>query len=116
MPQWIVYYADGGTASSVEAAPHEVPRRFVICVAVRDDRCGRLVWFGADYYCWHDGTWVPHDLSGLVQYLDVEPFPVRLCGYGVSYGKFSAIYQQALDDPRLPVKTARDEREIEPPT
>ena len=73
----------------------------------------------ADFYCWQsDGTgafeWVPHNQRGLDYYLAKPDEPaIYVAGYTVVNAKWQAIYEAALNDERMPFKTAWDWREAE---
>jgi len=115
-----VYYEDGASFTSDDGPPEKVPKEGVQVVAVADVGTGKLLWHSFDAYCWHkEGEWVPHSEIGLRRYLALseegkEP-GIFIRGYAIPYRRFTAIYQQAVDDPRLPLKTANDPRELSLP-
>ena len=108
MAEWLIAYADGSFITSDDMVPHEVPRRGVICIVQTEQSCGKRVLVQMNYYCWHRyGQWVPHDLSGLNQYLDDHNEPgIRLQGYWLPDEEYADIVRRAMDDPRMPHKTA----------
>jgi len=112
---WRVYYADGSDFGSPDGEPWQAPRDGVQCVSVSDPTCGRLVWHSVDFYCWQN-EWVPRSLLGLMDYLR-EPGPEKIVlqGRGIAYRDFTEIFHRAVDDPRMPTKTAIDVREPEVP-
>ncbi len=121
MVDWIIYYDDASTFTSDDGPPEKAPKEGAIVVAVRDIGVGKLLWHSHEAYCWHlpEGEWVPHSATGLQRYLAMtdggkEP-GIVVMGYAVPYRRWVAIYNQAVDDPRLGFKTAPDQRETEPP-
>lgn len=112
MAQWVIHYSDGRSFSSDDGPPEDAPRTGVQAVGVASQSCGNYVLSQQDYYCWHDGEgWIPHDLSGLYQYL-AEPGreKIVLRGYWIGNEAFMKARQAARDDPRLPKVTARPPR------
>ena len=113
---WIVYYDGGSTFTSDDGLPGDAPRDGVQVVSCRHEHTGKLIWHSSDYYCWQ-GEWVPRNIVGLHDYLrqpGVEK--IVLQGRGVAYHRFVEVYNRAVDDPRLPFKAGRDQREPEAPT
>ena len=108
--KWIVWYADGSSKTSEEAAPHEIPRWGVICIAVPSPDHGRIIWCSKDYFWWVDTTWINGDFTGLLDYLTNRPGAekVVLIGRGLNADRYHAICKLAIEDPRLPVKTSTD--------
>lgn len=108
MIDWIIYYDDGSTFTG---QPEDAPREGVVVIAYRDISVGKRLVYDCDTYCWQDGVWVPHDRIGCERYLNMTKHPIRLLGFWVKDEIFEARLQQALNDPRLPFKTARHPRE-----
>jgi hypothetical protein len=108
MTDWVVFYDDGSTFSSDDGGPEDAPKDGVLVVVVSDIATGRTMWHSADYYCWHkEGEWVPHNQRGLDRYLSLDDEPgIYLAGYSVPNATWQKIYRQALDDDRMPPKTA----------
>lgn len=117
MINWIVYYEDGSSFTSEDGGPGDAPRSGVQVVAVRDDqRTGRLLWHSADWYCWHMDEWVLRSDAGLYDYLrQPGTEKIVLQARGTTYNNFIKIYNFALADDRLPLKSGRDQREPEEP-
>ena len=115
MNGWVIWYDDGSSFASSDGAPHEAPRDGVQVVAVADERVGRILWCGSDYYCWQDDTWHPHTEAGMRRYRNTAWPCIILEGYGIADARFIAIRNAAAEDPRLPVKTARLATEFEGP-
>ena len=111
---WIVFYDDGHSFSSLDGQPWEAPRSFVLCIAVADPSCGNYILAETNFYCWHyeDDAWVGHDLNGLVQYLQ-KPGDRKLvmCGYYVNRDRYLTVRKNIHKDPRLPKKTANGPRQ-----
>ncbi len=111
---WIIFYDDGHSFSSLDGQAWEAPRSYVLCIAVADPSCGAYVLAETNYYAWHyeDSKWVGHDLSGLIQYLH-KPGDRKLvlCGYYVSRTRYLAVRKDVHKDPRLPPKTANGPRQ-----
>jgi hypothetical protein len=108
--QWIVWYADGSSITSEEAAPGDVPRWGVLCITVRSAEHGRILWVGKDYFWWdEDQVWVNGDFTGLLDYL-TRPGTEKivLIGRGAAATRFHAVCKAALEDTRLPAKTSTD--------
>jgi hypothetical protein len=104
---WIVFYDNGDTFSSDDGGPEDAPTDGVIVVAVSNIATGRTLWHSADFYCWHDDAdeWVPHNQRGLDRFLALGG-TICLAGYSVPNEQWQRIYRQALDDDRMPAKTA----------
>ncbi len=109
--QWVIHYADGSNFSSEDGPPEAAPRAEVIVAVQIDERCGFIPWFNDDYYCWQDGQWIPHNADGLCQYLDTVYPAIRLRGYTIRDDAFQKIFAKAVEDPRLPPRHGRDQRE-----
>lgn len=106
MIEWVIWYDDGNSFTNEDGEPHEAPRWGVLAVAARSKDHGRVIWHGKDYYVW-EAEWLGVDFIGLVDYLTRpgrEKF--ALVGRGVRPARFHEIYNQAVADPRLPVKTS----------
>lgn len=117
--EWIIFYEDGSTFSSDDGDPGDAPQDGVIVVAYQSDKAGRVLRHSAEFYAWHQlsggrGEWVPHTKVGLKYYLSKEDEPgIYVNGYAVPDERWQQVYQQALDDPRMPAKSAWDTREDE---
>lgn len=117
--EWIIFYEDGSTFSSDDGGPGDAPSDGVIVIAYQNINVGRMLLHSADYYAWHRtaderGEWVPHNKRGIDYYLSKPDEPgIYVVAYGIPYARWQVIYQQALDDPRLPFKSAWDWREGE---
>ena len=105
---WLIAYKDGSFLTSLDFTPEKVPRSGVICIIQRERSCGKRTLVQMNYFCWHKyGQWVPHDLSGLNQYLDDHNEPgIRLQGFWLPDEEYAEIVNKAMDDPRMPKKTA----------
>jgi hypothetical protein len=116
MAQWIIFYDDGSSFTDADGPPENAPRDGVQVVSAYDKGVGRLVWHSFDFYCWQDGEWVPRSQRGLFDYLR-EPGATKIVlqGRAVAYRTFTAAYQKAIDDTRLPAKNGMDPREPSPP-
>jgi hypothetical protein len=114
---WIVHYDDGSSFTSEDGLPENAPRTGVQVVSCLHAYTGKLLWHGFDYYCWQDDEWVPRNIVGLHDYLQ-QPGSQKIVlqARGIAYHRFTAVYNRAVDDARLPFKVGRDQREPEPPT
>ena len=111
MTDWILFYEDGSSFSNDDGSPEDAPREGVIVVVIRDITCGRQHLWNQDTYCWQDGTWVPHDSVGCERYLNITKWPIRLRGYWITDDKWEKIRMAAINDTRIPAKTAISPRE-----
>ena len=111
MTQWKVYYSDGSTfVGAVEEAP---ARDIQVIVQLSKDHGWQAV-SGDDYYIWRGDRWIGVDHFGMYDYL-IEPGWKRvLCGRTISNAEFNTIWQQAMNDPEMPKKTAFGSRERKP--
>ena len=79
-----------------------------------DKSCGRYILGEQNFYCWHfeDNQWVPHDRSGMRQYLRRPgKNKVVIEGYWIVKKRYSEIRSHALKvDDRLPKVTANPPR------
>ncbi len=103
--EWVVFYTNGESFSSLDGEPWEAPRDYVQCIAMAHEMTGHHMLAEQDFYCWHfeDEVWVPHDQNGLFQYLRLPgDRKVVLCGYWVKRERYGAIRSAAHKDPRLP--------------
>lgn len=112
--QWVIWYDDWSSFSSEDGEPWEAPRENVICIAVASIECGRYILGEVDWYCWHfeDDQWVPHNRSGMQQYLR-RPGKEKVVieGYWVTKERYGKIRSHALKvDDRLPKVTAHGPR------
>lgn len=115
---WIIYYADGSSYSSLDGAPEDAPRLYVECIAVAHISCGNYVLAEQNFYCWHTDEeppqWVPHDTPGLWQYLAAPgAIKIVLQGYWIDRRRYAQIRTDAQRDPRLPPVTAGPPRQPE---
>lgn len=74
MLDWRIYYADGTTCDSERVSCWEdAPATGVLCVIVRNDRTGRFVLSGVDYFYRPPSTvWLARQAA-----LDEEPFVAK---------------------------------------
>jgi hypothetical protein len=110
-PDWLIWYGDGSSFSSVDGTAWQVPREDVQVVCVKDIGCGVLRWHGFDWYCWQGAEWVPHGDYGMHRYLLTARNPLVIAGYAIPYRKFTKLYSKMLADTRMPDKGANDPRE-----
>lgn len=112
---WIVFYEDGSSFSSLDGEPWEAPREYVQCIAVAHISCGNYILSEQDYYCWHfdEKEWLPHDFTGLLQYLK-KPGSQKtvLLGYWINRERYHRMRADARKDPRLPKVTASPPRGV----
>ena len=112
--RWIIWYSDRTSFSNLDGEPWEAPREGLICIAVADKSCGRYILGEQNFYCWHfeDDQWVPHDRSGMRQYLRLPgKNKVVIEGFWVPKERYSKIRSHALKvDDRLPKVTAKPPR------
>ncbi len=114
--EWIIFYENNESFSSLDGPPWQAPREYVQCIVVASRCCGNYILAEQNYYCWHfeENEWVPHDDNGLFQYLR---FPgdrkVVLCGYWINRERYAAIRCKAQKDERLPAVTAGPPRQPE---
>ena len=108
---WVIYYADGSSYSSLDGPPEDAPRMYVQCIAIADISCGHYTLAEFNFYCWHGDEWIPHDTGGLLQYLAAPgKEKIVLQGYWINRKVFNRMRKDARSDPRLPPKTANDPR------
>ena len=113
---WIIFYDNGQSFSSLDGPPCEAPRDYVQCISVAHISCGNYTLAEQNYYCWHfeEDEWVPHDQNGLFQYLRAPgDRKVVLCGYWINRERYAAIRSEAKKDARLPRVTAKAPRQPE---
>lgn len=109
--QWVIFYEDGSSFSDLDGPPELAPRMYVQCIAIADISCGHYTIAEMNFYAWHEDQWVPHDISGLLQYLAAPgKEKIVLQGYWIDRKVFSRLRSAAKKDPRLPPKTANDPR------
>ena len=105
-----VYYSDGST---FDGDPESAPGLGVVVIVQDDPDVGRMVMARWDFYCWHQGQWWGHDLTGLMDCLALPGFNRVLIGRTVSQERWQAINAAALADPDFAPKSA--ERVLERP-
>lgn len=115
--QWIIWYDDFSSFSNEDGEPWDAPRENVVCIAVASIECGRYILGEVDWYCWHfeDSQWVPHNRSGMQQYLR-KPGKEKVVveGYWVTKERYGKIRSHALKvDDRLPKAMANGPRQPE---
>ena len=103
--EWKIYYGDGSTFSSADGPPQAAPGYNVQCVAVRDEKVGRQVLHGGDFYIYRDGVWYCCDQFGMFDQL-IE-MGVLKTGRALSRKEYEAVLTRATEDPALPRKSAR---------
>jgi hypothetical protein len=114
VPQWRVYLGDGATWSDEDGDLADAPTLNVQAIAVADERLGRFILSGRDFY-WHEhGRWWGGDHFGLWDYLQRPGLKKVAFGRTIRTDAFSRIMARALEDPDLPAKSAWDEREHRP--
>ena len=101
---WRIYYGDGATYSSDDGSPLEAPPMNVQAIAEQDPDVGRSIWHGKDFYLWRDGIWHGVDWFGVLDHL--MEMGLLKTGRTISTDEFRAIYQQAVNDPEFPPKSA----------
>lgn len=110
-PAWRVYYDDGTTADSGDYSIETVPTRGVLAVVEPDERVGRIVLSGHDYYVWRDGAWYGiFDRFGLWDYLASPGCKRVLFGRTVPTDTYASVYRRAIEDDDFPRKSAWDDR------
>lgn len=113
---WVIWYSDGSSYSSLDGPPENAKRTHVICIAIAHISCGNYTIAEQNYYCWHFSTneWVPHDYQGLMQYL-MEPGKEKIVlnGFWINREQYAEIRAGANKDPRLPEVTAGPPRQPE---
>jgi hypothetical protein len=112
---WRVWYGHGGTFSSADGTPWDVPGFGVQVVAQADAEVGRFLLFGDDYFWWEHDRWWSGDLFGVWDYLG-RPGPRKvLFGRQLPNDTYAAVVKRASEDPALPEKTGWATRERRPP-
>jgi hypothetical protein len=129
--QWRIYYTNGETFDDARGPATEAPALGVQVIAQADERVGRVLLQGGDYYWMDHGNWYAGDAAGVYTYLattgHLQPaarfrhaFDLLewMIGTGlVKLGQmlrgpdFLDIYHRAYDDPDLPRKSAYHPRE-----
>lgn len=102
---WAIYYDDGSTYSSDEGPPESAPCDGVIIVAQRDADVGREILHIKDFYYWERDRWWGCDPYGRDDYLRRPGWKKILAGRNTEYSNYSALYDRACKDPRLPTKS-----------
>ena len=106
MVLWHIYYDDGRSFTNLDGAWEEPPRDGVLCVVVRNEKTGRQIFQGSDFYFQIPGT----DTLGYAD--DLGPF-LRKLGL-VKFGRWSSdklmesTLIKAQNDADLPPKSAKD--------
>lgn len=111
MATWKVWYGDGTVHSDDDGPPDQTPALGVQVVAQADEKTGRLLLSGRDYYWWQDGRWWAGDLFGAWDYLARPGWKRLLFGRMIDDDRWNAVLGMALADPDLPDKSAADKRE-----
>ena len=108
MLRWKIYCRGGGTFCDMEGPPAAAPGRGVLCIAMADAVCGRLVVRGYYAYLYADGQWVGVQRDGLEHRVFDEPgsFERAVHGATATEHEFDEVVRQALTDPDLPPKSA----------
>lgn len=112
--KWRIYYDDGMTFDSSDGEPDDAPSYGVIAICTRDDKCGRLVINGFDFYCFQTESeeWFGCDQWGLLdKLLHNLPFASWKMGRTVRTEMFDCILHEAINDPDFPIKSAKLKRE-----
>ena len=111
---WRIWYEGGSSYSNLDGSPFDAPPDGVMVIAVRAPAIGRQLFANRDYYWWDtiESFWFGGDIFGLYDYLR-RPGPRKvLFGRMVRNEEYQLCAQLALDDPSLPVKSARHPSEI----
>ena len=111
--EWRIYYDDGSQFDSEQGTPEQAPSYGVVAICTTDEKLGRLVLNGFDFYCFHEsGEWFGCDQWGMVdKLLHNLPFTAWKLGRTVRTNDFDRIIAQATHDPDFPTKSGRARRE-----
>ena len=110
MPEWRIYYSDSSTFDDSDGWPDEAPGWSVQIIASTSEELGRRVECKSDYYIYYNGEWIGLDFVGLMDHL-VNELGVVKVGRMLPKEQFRKVYDQALNDPDFPPKSAWDQRE-----
>lgn len=113
MIEWRIYYEGGVTFSNEDGTPFDAPSRGVMVISVAEPAIGRQLVSRFDFYWWHSDKrfWFGGDVNGLWDYLS-DPGPKKvLFGRFVKNDEYQVVIKQAIEDPDLPVKSARHPEE-----
>lgn len=118
MIEWRIYYDGGSTFDNTDGAPEDAPAHGVIAICTRDEKLGRMVLNGFDFYCYQyeADEWFGCDQWGLIdKLLHRLPFNAWLMGRTVRTLDFDKIIAQACSDPDFPAnKRAGHSRQERP--
>lgn len=111
--EWRIYYDHGGIFDSSMGSPAEAPAHGVICICTQDEKLGRLVLNGFDFYCYHeDGEWFGCDQWGMIdKLLHNLPFSAWKMGRTVRTLVFDETIRRATHDPDFPIKSGHSKQE-----
>lgn len=112
--EWRIYYDEGLTFDSSDGEPNDAPAYGVVAICTKDDKHGRLVLNGFDFYCYHTESkeWFGCDQWGMIdKLLHNLPFASWKMGRTVRTLEFDQIIELATNDPDFPPKSAWNKRE-----
>jgi hypothetical protein len=70
--EWVIWYDDGSSYSSLDGPKDHVPRRGVEAVAMLDPDTGRAIDWGRDWYWWDGENWLSGDQFGVLDFLNQQ--------------------------------------------
>jgi len=112
---WKVFYDDREPFSNLDGPVGNIPTRGVQAIVGADDKVGRYLLHGADYYWWIDDCWLGGDLFGLYDQLLSDGWHKIIFGRMITREKFQPIIDEALKDSDFPRKSGWHQSEIKPP-
>ncbi len=104
MVKWVIFYSDGSSFSSKDGSPDDAPALDIQVIAQGDETVGRKLLIHKDYYWYESDRWYGGELFGLYDYL-IRSRRAKFGRY-VTDATYAAAVKAAMDDPRLPVKSA----------
>lgn len=112
--EWKIRYGDGSIYSNLDGPPEQAPKRNVQTITVSSGLVGRRIERENDYYIWtpENGGWRGVDQFGLYDYLIDPGHKIVLFGRMLNNEEYRRLYNEAINDPDFPHKSARypDER------
>ena len=112
--EWRIYYENGITFDDTDGSPVDAPPYGVVAICTRDEKHGRLVLNGFDFYCYQheSGEWFGCDQWGMIdKLLHNLPFHAWKMGRTVRTLEFDDIIYDATHDPDFPPKSGGLRRE-----
>lgn len=69
MLDWRIYYGDGSTYDSEDGPAESAPGYNLQCIVWADEKMGKMLLRGGDFYLYRHGSWLSVDTFGLLDQL-----------------------------------------------